>query len=503
MDIIEKFKKQLEGIELKSELEETGEVTEIKDVVARISGLKNVENFELIFFEEANIYGLALNLEEFEVGAVILGDVTKIREGHVVKRTGSVFSINVGEELLGRVVDSLGNPLDGKGEISTKTRLPLERRGPSVMDRQPVTEPLHTGIKIVDALTPIGRGQRQLIIGDKSLGKTAIAVDAIINQKNEKERPVCIYVACGQKKSKIKRLVKTLEDAGALEYSIIVAAFPDDPAPMLYLAPFVGVTMGEYFRDKGEHALLVYDDLTRQAWAWREISLILRRPPGREAYPGDVFYLHSRLLERAAKLSDEKGGGSLTALPIIETQAGDISGYIPTNVISITDGQIFLDSSLFRKEQKPAMDIGASVSRVGSTAQTKAMKKACGSLKLNLTQFQELERFSEFTEELDLETKKILERGKGIIKILRQNDLEPISFEKEVAIIYSAVSCSIEDLKEEDLDTFEKKLFEEIQISKPEIFEEIKKTRELSDETKKKIEEVVKKVKESYGSKSS
>jgi F-type H+-transporting ATPase subunit alpha len=500
MDIIEKFKKQLEGIEIKSELEETGEVIEIKDVVAKISGLRNVENFELIFFEEANIYGLALNLEEFEVGAVVLGDVTKIKEGHIVKRTGSVFSINVGEELLGRVVDPLGNPIDGKGEINAKEKLPLERKGPSVMDRQPVKEPMHTGIKIIDALTPIGRGQRQLIIGDKSLGKTAIAIDTIINQKNEKDRPVCIYVACGQKKSKVKRLVKTLEEAGALDYSIIVAAFPDDPAPMLYLAPFTGVTMGEYFRDKGGHALLVYDDLTRQAWAWREISLILRRPPGREAYPGDVFYLHSRLLERAAKLSDEKGGGSLTALPIIETQAGDISGYIPTNVISITDGQIFLDSSLFRKEQKPAMDIGASVSRVGSSAQTKAMKKACGSLKLSLTQFQELERFSEFTEELDLETKKILEKGKAIIKILRQKDLEPLSFEKETVIIYAATSCSIEDLKTEDLDTFENRLFEEIQVSKPEIFEEIKNTRELSDETKKNIEDIVKKAKEFYGS---
>ena len=503
MDIIEKFKKQLEGIELKAELEETGEVIEIKDVVAKISGLKNVENFELIFFEEANTYGLALNLEEFEVGAVILGDVTKIREGHIVKRTGSVFSINVGEELLGRVVDPLGNPIDGKGDIKTKQRLPLERRGPSVMDRQPVSEPLHTGIKIVDALTPIGRGQRQLIIGDKGIGKTAVAIDAIINQKNEKDRPVCIYVACGQKKSKVKRLVKTLEDNGALDYSIIVAAFPDDPASFLYLAPFAGVTMGEYFRDKGEHALLVYDDLTRQAWAWREISLILRRPPGREAYPGDVFYLHSRLLERAAKLSSEKGEGSLTALPIIETQAGDISGYIPTNVISITDGQIFLDSNLFRKEQKPAMDIGASVSRVGSHAQTKAMKKACGSLKLNLTQFQELERFSEFTEELDPDTKKILERGKAIIEILKQEDLKPLSFEKEAVIIYAATSCSIEDLKEEDVESFQEKLFEEIQITKPEIFEEIKNTRDISDVVKKEIEDMVNKVKESYGSKSS
>ncbi len=501
MDIIEKFKKELEGIEIKSETEEVGEVIEVRDVVTKISGLKNVENFELIFFEEANTYGLILNLEEFEVGAVVLGDASKIKEGQTVKRTGKVFSINVGEELLGRVVDPLGNPIDGKGEIVTKQKMPLERKGPSVMDRQPVKQSMHTGVKIVDALTPIGRGQRQLIIGDKGIGKTAIALDAIINQKNEVDRPICVYVACGQKKSKVKRLVKTLEDAGALEYSIIVAAFPDDPASLIYLAPFAGVTIGEYFRDNKKHALLVYDDLTRQAWAWREISLILRRPPGREAYPGDVFYLHSRLLERAAKLSDEKGGGSLTALPIIETQAGDISGYIPTNVISITDGQIFLDSTLFRRNQKPAMDIGASVSRVGSAAQTKAMKKACGSLKLSLTQFQELERFSEFTEELDPETKKILEKGKAIIKILKQKDLEPLSFEREAVIIYAATSCSIEDLKPEDVDTFEQKLFEEIEVSKPELFEEIKKSRELSDVTRKEIEDIVKKVKESYGSK--
>lgn len=500
MDIIEKFKKQLEGLEVNPEFEETGEVIEVKDGVSKISGLKNVENFELIHFEEANIFGLALNLEEFEVGAAILGDDSLIKEGHTVKRTGEVFSVSVGEELLGRVVDPLGNPLDGKGEISTKHKLPVERKGPSVMDRQPVGQPLHTGIKIVDSLTPIGRGQRQLIIGDKGLGKSAIAIDAIINQKNEDDRIVCVYVACGQKKSKVKRLVKTLEENGALEYSIIVAAFPDDPTPLLYLAPFTGVTMAEYFRDKGEHALTVYDDLTKQAWAWREISLVLRRPPGREAYPGDVFYLHSRLLERAAKLSDEKGGGSLTSLPIIETQAGDISGYIPTNVISITDGQIFLDSNLYRKDQKPAMDIGASVSRVGSAAQTKAMKKASGTLKLDLTQFQELERFSEFTEELDPETKKILEKGKAIIKILRQKDLSPLPFEKESVIIYAAVNGGIGELNPENLNNFEKDLFEEIEMAKPEIFEKIRTGKELTDEIKKEIDLSIKKVKESYGS---
>jgi len=500
MDIIHKFKKQLEGIDTTPEMEETGEVIEVRDGTVKVSGLRSVENFELIYFEEANTYGLVLNLEEFEVGAVVLGDTIKIKEGAIVKRTKQIFSVPVGKELLGRVVDPLGNPIDGKGSINTKEKLPLERMGPSVMDRQPISEPMHTGIKIIDSLTPIGRGQRQLIIGDKGLGKTAVAIDTIINQKNEKDRPVCVYVACGQKKNKIKRLVKTLEEQGALEYTIIVCAFPDDPTSMLYLAPFTGVTMAEYFRDKGEHALVVFDDLTKQAWAWREISLILRRPPGREAYPGDVFYLHSRLLERAAKLSKEKGGGSLTALPIIETQAGDISGYIPTNVISITDGQIFLDSDLFRKNQKPAMDIGASVSRVGSAAQTKAVKKASGTLKLDLTQFQELERFSEFTEELDVATKKTLEKGKAIIQILKQGDLDPLSFEKEAVIIFTAVNGDIGSLSKENLKNIEKDLFKEIEISKPEIFEKIRETRAIEEDIQKEILEIVKKVKESYGS---
>ncbi|MFA5013465.1 MAG: F0F1 ATP synthase subunit alpha, partial [Candidatus Paceibacterota bacterium] len=345
MDIIEQFKKQLEGVELNPETEEIGEVTEVKDGVAKLSGLKNVENFELIEFEEAGVLGLILNLEEYEVGAVILGSDKKIKEGTIARRTKKVFSLPVGEGLLGRVIDPLGNPLDGKGEIKATEYLPLERKGPSVIERKPIGTPVHTGIKMVDALIPIGRGQRELIIGDRGLGKTAVAIDAIINQKNEKNRPYCVYVACGQKKSKVRRLVSTLEKAGAMEYTIVVCAFPDDPASFVYLAPFTGVTMGEYFRDSKRDALCVFDDLTKQAWAWREISLVLRRPPGREAYPGDVFYLHSRLLERAARLSDEKGGGSLTALPIIETQAGDISGYIPTNVISITDGQIFLNST--------------------------------------------------------------------------------------------------------------------------------------------------------------
>ncbi|MCK9578442.1 F0F1 ATP synthase subunit alpha [bacterium] len=499
MDIIEQFKKQLTGINLAPESEEIGEVVEIKDNVAKISGLKGVGNFELVEFEGANTFGLVLNLEEHEVGVAVLGSDEKIKEGTVVKRTKKVFSLPVGEALLGRVVNPLGEPLDGKGEIKTKTYLPLERKGPSVIERQPVNTPLHTGIKAIDALIPIGRGQRELIIGDRGLGKTAIAIDAIINQKNEKNRPICVYVACGQKKSKVQRLIATLEKAGAMEYTIVVCATPDDPASFVYLAPFTGATMGEYFRDKGQDALAVYDDLTRQAWAWREISLILRRPPGREAFPGDVFYLHSRLLERAARLSEEMGGGSLTALPIIETQAGDVSGYIPTNVISITDGQIFLDATPFKKEQKPAINIGTSVSRVGSSAQMKATKKVSGRLKLDLAQFQELERFSEFTEELDPQTKLIIEKGKRMTLLLRQTDLFPLPIEKEVISIFACINGGIEDIPLDKIISFERDLLGEVEISCPEVLKEIKETRDLSEESTKKILEAIKKVKVSYG----
>ncbi|MDD5639729.1 MAG: F0F1 ATP synthase subunit alpha [Candidatus Pacebacteria bacterium] len=499
MDIIEQFKKQLIGIDFAPESEEIGEVVEVKDSVAKISGLKGVGNFELVEFEGADTLGLVLNLEEHEVGVAVLGSDEKIKEGTIVKRTKQVFSLPVGETLLGRVVDPLGRPLDGKGEIETKTYLPLERKGPSVIERQSINTPLHTGIKTIDALIPIGRGQRELIIGDRGLGKTAIAIDTIINQKNEKNRPICVYVACGQKKSKVQRLIATLEKAGAMEYTIVVCASPDDPASFIYLAPFTGATMGEYFRDKGQDALAIYDDLTRQAWAWREISLILRRPPGREAYPGDVFYLHSRLLERAAKLSDEKGGGSLTALPIIETQAGDVSGYIPTNVISITDGQIFLDATLFKKEQKPAINIGTSVSRVGSDAQLKATKKVSGRLKLDLAQFQELERFSEFTEELDSQTKLTIEKGKRMRLMLRQTDLFPLSIEKEVVVIFACVNGGIEDIPMEYITNFEEDLLKEIEIACPEIFKEILETKTLSEDGANKITEAIRKIKMSYG----
>lgn len=500
MDIIEQFKKQLEGIELNSENEEIGEVVEIKDGVVKLAGLKNVENFELIEFEEANVLGLVLNLEEYEVGAVILGSDKDIKEGSVAKRTKKVFSLPVGEGFLGRVVDPMGNPIDGKGEIKAVEYLPLERKGPGVIDRKRIGTPMHTGIKIVDALIPIGRGQRELIIGDRGLGKTAVAIDTIINQKDEKNRPYCIYVACGQKKSKIRRLISTLEKAGAMEYTTIVCAFPDDPASFIYLAPFAGVTMGEYFRDSKRDALVVFDDLTKQAWAWREISLILRRPPGREAYPGDVFYLHSRLLERAARLSDENGGGSLTALPIIETQAGDISGYIPTNVISITDGQIFLNSTMFKKEQKPAIDVGTSVSRVGSDAQLKAMKKVAGRLKLDLAQFQELERFSEFTEELDAQTKNIIEKGKRIREILRQNDLAPYPFEKEAIVVFAGVNGDLQSIPLDKIKDFEKDLLKEIEVNTPEILKEIREKEDFSEETQKKILEIVSQIKKKYGS---
>src|SRR3989344_840729 len=463
MERLEQFKKQLEGLELEPEMEEIGEVIELRDGVVRASGLRNAEIFEVVEFSEKKIFGLVLNLEEFDVGIAVLGDWSQIKGGDEIKRIKKTLSIPVGPELLGRVIDPLGRPLDGKGEITSKKTLPLERIGPSVIEREPVNFPIHTGILAIDALIPIGRGQRELILGDRGIGKTALAVDAIINQKKEEKRPFCVYVAIGQKKSKVKRLIKTLEKAGAMDYTTVVCAFADDPSSFLFLAPYAGCALGEYFRDKGQDALVIFDDLTKQAWAWREISLVLKRPPGREAYPGDIFYIHSKLLERAAKLSKEKGGGSLTTLPIIETQSGDISAYIPTNVISITDGQIFLNTSMFSKGQRPAIDIGKSVSRVGSKAQLPAMKKIAGTLKLDLAQFQELERFSEFTEELDLETKKIIEKGKRIREVLKQDDLSPMPFVKEVAVIYAGVKGYLDDLPLEKINGFKKALIEEIE----------------------------------------
>ncbi|MCU0652730.1 MAG: F0F1 ATP synthase subunit alpha [Candidatus Pacebacteria bacterium] len=495
MDKIEQFKRQLEQTELSPKLDEIGNVVEVGDGVVKASGLRNVENFELVEFERAKVFGLALNLEEYETGIVVLGTSAAIKEGDVVKRTKKTISVSVGPELVGRVVDPLGRPIDGKGPINAKENYAIERPAPGVIDRQPVKTPLHTGILAIDSLVPIGRGQRELILGDRGLGKTAIALDMIINQKNDKNRPVCIYVAVGQKKSKVKRMVKILEDAGAMEYTIIVAAFADDPAALLYLAPYTGCAMGEWFRDNGKDAVAVYDDLTKQAWAWREVSLVLRRPPGREAYPGDIFYLHSRLLERAARMSQARGGGSLTALPIVETQAGDISGYIPTNVISITDGQIFLNPSLFNKGQRPAIDVGTSVSRVGTSAQLPATKKVAGTLKLDLAQFQELERFSEFTEELDPQTRLTLERGKRMRELLKQPDLQPLPFEREVAVVFAGVKGFLDDVPQDKLANFKAELIAHIEDNSPEIFENIRKTEKLEPAIESKLEETIKHVK--------
>ncbi len=457
-EVSEILRQELAGFKTKSELEETGTVLQIGDGIARIYGLTNVESGELVEFEKGNLRGIVLNLEQDNVGVVLLGDIKDVKEGDTVKRTGKIASINVGMGMLGRVIDTLGEPIDGKGEIKGETwELPLERKAPGVIFRQPVNEPLQTGIKAVDAMIPIGRGQRELIIGDRQTGKTAIAIDTIINQKKfyDKGEPVfCIYVASGQKGSTVANIVKILEDNGALPYTVIITATASDPAAMQFYAPFAGATIGEFFRDTGRPALVVFDDLSKQAVAYREVSLLLRRPPGREAYPGDVFYLHSRLLERAAKVieSDDiarqmndlpeslkpivKGGGSLTALPIIETQAGDVAAYIPTNVISITDGQIFLESNLFNAGIRPAINVGISVSRVGGNAQIKSMKKVAGTLKLDQAQFRELEAFSKFGSDLDAATMSVLEKGRRNVEILKQAQYSPMTVEKQVAIIF-------------------------------------------------------------------
>jgi len=430
MEIYEILKKEIEKIELKAEEKEVGEVLEVKDGVVKISGLKAVENFEIVKFERADVEGVVLNLEKETAGAIVLGDFSKIKEGDIVKREKRILSVPVGEEMIGRVIDPLGNPLDEKGEIKTSVFFPVEKIGPSVVEREPVNTPLHTGIKLIDALIPIGRGQRELFLGDRTTDKSYWALTTILNQKREPNRPICIYVAIGKKEAEVARIHEILQREGAMDYTIIVSASASMPISFWYLAPYSGCAQGEYFMEKGKDALVIYDDLTNHAYAWRQIALILRRPPGREAYPGDIFYLHSRLLERAAKLNKEKGGGSLTAIPLIETQEGDISAFIPTNVISICDGQIFFNYSLYLKGQKPEIDIGLSVSRVGSSAQTKAMKKVAGKLKLELAQFAELERFLEFIEEVDPETRKKLERGRRIKEILKQERLKPLSLRK-------------------------------------------------------------------------
>src|SRR6187200_213537 len=443
---------------------EVGSVISLGDGIARVHGVERAMAGEMLEFPHG-VFGIALNLEEDSVGAVLLGDYTEIKEGDPVKRTARIISVPVGPELVGRVVNALGQPIDGKGPITAKQQMPIERIAPGVVDRQPVKEPLQTGLKAIDAMVPIGRGQRELIIGDRQTGKTAVAVDTIINQKGKDV--ICIYVAIGQKASTVAQVVKTLQDFGAMDYTIVIKATASDPAAMQFLAPYSGAAMGEYFRDNGKHALTVYDDLSKQAAAYREISLLLRRPPGREAYPGDVFYLHSRLLERAAKLSDLKGGGSMTSLPIIETQAGDISAYIPTNVISITDGQIFLEADLFNSGFRPAINVGNSVSRVGGSAQIKAMKQVAGTLRLDLAQFRELQAFAQFGSDLDKATQAQLARGQRLTEILKQPQYQPMDVEKQVMIIWAATTGLLDDIAVEDLKSFESELAAFIENSNP------------------------------------
>ena len=498
-EIIEKLKKSIENYKENPQWEEVGKVVEAGDGILKISGLSKAESLEVLAVETEKdiVKVLALNLEEDSIGALVLGDAGHIKAGQTVKRTKQLLSIPVGENLLGRVVDPLGNPLDGKGPIfSAKDKFEsynLENTAPNVLNREGVNYPMHTGIKAIDAMIPVGRGQRELIIGDRQTGKTAIALDVIINQKDEEKRPICIYVAVGQKESKVAKIAQTLKEQGALEYSIIVSASASSPAAFWYLAPFAGCAIGEYFRDKGKDALVIYDDLSKHAWAYRQISLLLRRPPGREAYPGDVFYLHSRLLERAAKLSKEKGGGSLTALPIIETQLGDVTAYIPTNVISITDGQIYLESDLFYQGTRPAVNVGLSVSRVGSSAQTKAMKKVAGKLRLELAQFRELQTFVQFASDVDEATKTRINKGRIITEVLKQPDLAPIPFEKQVLVLYAALNGYFNKFEPSQMQEIEKKFIEYVDDLHGELIGKIKKERSISEETEAQIKQVIEK----------
>src|SRR5947209_1492994 len=472
------IREQIGSYAVDVDVAEVGSIISLGDGIARVHGVDNAMAGEMLAFPHG-VFGIALNLEEESVGAVLLGEFKEIKEGDIVKRTGRIISVPVGDELLGRVVNALGQPIDGKGPIATKHTLPIERLAPGVVDRQPVKEPLQTGLKAIDGMVPIGRGQRELIIGDRQTGKTAVAVDAIINQKGL--GVICIYNAIGQKLSTIAQVVKTLEDAGAMEYTIVVAAGASDPAPLLYISPYSACTIGEFFRDSGRHALCVYDDLSKHAQAYREISLLLRRPPGREAYPGDVFYLHSRLLERAAKLRKELGGGSLTALPIIETQAGDLSAYIPTNVISITDGQIFLESDLFHQGVRPAINVGNSVSRVGGSAQIKAMRQVAGTLRLDLAQYRELAAFAQFGSDLDKSTQAQLNRGARLVEILKQPQYEPLAVERQVAIIYAGTNGYLDAVATADIRRYESELFEFLENRHPGILTGIASRKQLDD----------------------
>jgi F-type H+-transporting ATPase subunit alpha len=488
---------EIENYDSAVNVSETGSVISVGDGIARVYGLENVMAGELIDFREG-VVGLALNLEEDQVGAVLFGDWQEVKEGDSVKRTGRIGSVPVGEAMIGRVVNALGEPIDGKGPISSTDSLPLERLAPGVVDRQPVKQPLQTGIKAIDGMIPIGRGQRELIIGDRQTGKTTVALDTILNQNGQDV--ICIYVAIGQKRSTVAQVVRTLEEYGAMEYTTVVAATASDPAPMQYIAPYAGCAMGEYFRDSGRHALCIYDDLSKHAAAYREISLLLRRPPGREAYPGDVFYLHSRLLERAAKLSDEKGGGSLTALPVIETQANDVSAYIPTNVISITDGQIYLESDLFNANVRPAINVGISVSRVGGSAQVKAMRAVAGSLRLDLAQYRSLAAFAQFGSDLDKASQAQLNRGQRLTELLKQNQFSPLPVEKQVVSIYTGVNGHLDDVPVRDVKKFESEFLSFVENTQGSILQTIREKKELSNELKQQLDTVIKDFKQRFGS---
>jgi F-type H+/Na+-transporting ATPase subunit alpha len=496
-EISKVIKDQIANFGTEAQVSETGQVLSVGDGIARIHGLDNVQAGEMVEFANG-VQGMALNLEADNVGVVIFGSDAEIREGDVVKRTQTIVDVPVGKGLLGRVVDGLGNPIDGKGPIEYTERRRVEVKAPGIIPRKSVHEPMQTGLKALDALVPVGRGQRELIIGDRQTGKTAVAIDTFINQKaanagsDESKKLYCIYVAVGQKRSTVAQIVRQLEESGAMEYSIVVAATASEPAPLQFLAPYTGCTMGEFFRDNGMHAVIVYDDLSKQAVAYRQMSLLLRRPPGREAYPGDVFYLHSRLLERAAKMNDANGNGSLTALPIIETQAGDVSAYIPTNVISITDGQIFLETDLFFAGIRPAINVGLSVSRVGSSAQTKAMKKVSGSIKLELAQYREMAAFAQFGSDLDKATQRILNRGERLVEILKQGQYVPMAVEEQIAIIYAGTSGALDTLPAGKVAAFEKSYLELVRDSFPQVIKEIATTKKLSDEGKALLDQAAK-----------
>ena len=505
-EITKLLKEQIKNFGEKAEVSEIGKVLSVGDGIARVYGLDNVQAGEMVEFSDGS-KGMALNLESDNVGVVIFGDDRAIKEGDTVKRTGAIVDVPVGKELLGRVLDGLGNPIDGKGVLDKGLkRNRVEVKAPGIIPRQSVSEPVQTGLKAIDSLIPVGRGQRELIIGDRQTGKTAVAIDTIINQKeinksgDEKQKLHCIYVAIGQKRSTVAQIVKTLEDAGAMEYTTIVSATASEPAPLQFLAPYTGCTIGEYFRDNGMHALIIYDDLSKQAVAYRQMSLLLRRPPGREAYPGDVFYLHSRLLERAAKLNDKNGGGSLTALPIIETQAGDVSAYIPTNVISITDGQIFLETDLFNQGIRPAVNVGLSVSRVGSAAQTKAMKKVAGSIKLELAQYREMAAFAQFGSDLDASTQRLLNRGSKLTELLKQKQYSPMSVAEQVISVFCGVKGYLDDIDLKDISEFENKILTKCNSENPEIFDAIKKTGKLEEETEKTLIKLIEELKKNFKS---